>query len=924
MVQTSALYKSILADENHGEEWRVTIGGTVYGEDKIAIGGGGGKPKLTRNLFSGTGPELGACVSATFTCTVREESANIPRMAAVVPEFRLALGEAASEWITLGTFYIDVRKPDKASGNVSLSCLDAMMKADGLAGKKYLDLTSLATWPQPMTAVVADIAAIIGVSVDARTVLNTGTGYTVGYPVGYTMREVLGFIAAAHGGCWTITHANALRLVPLTGTSDSLDIGWAVRSLENPDAFSPWSGVSVFYGDNESFNAGDETGRVLTCDDPWAEQETADGILSVIKDAAYQPFRATGATMALAAELGDGLTVGGSSGPLTGSVTGHIFTMEIACGGLSTCTVGAPGDEEVDHEYPYTGAAERAFSREKAYVRATFSIMTDAIEGKVSSAQLNTLIGQYVDSSAGTAKIVSACSATYQTISGMSDYALKTYVSAQISQSVSPIQSAISLTASYSDDSIGSNVRALLLLVSNPSSSSITIKADKIDFTGFTTFLTASDVGSSGSTSIDGGRIATGTISADRIDVSTLKVKRIYNSNDDTVLYSDGQTHLYIGGVPGSWNIRNTHIYAQSTIHLTTNDSSSNSDLTVDLSGNTFYSTDSRWTLGTSSYPFGAFYGSDFVLKYTNINGSFSLASTLLARVSSTSSYYHTLTLTASSNTKAALLPYSNYTSGGSIDIGSSNACWGDTYVTTLTVDGINPVTTMAAKYSSTTYSLTMSASSSGAVVTPSADEKITIGSSSYELAAIYTAAITVDGVNPVTTMRADWSSATHFSLTMSAVSGSSAAVTPSTAGAISLGSSSYPLAAVYCGSGSTRQVNIASALISEYSSSYYQTVTLVAGTSAAVLTPYTNYYNGSVHLGSSSAKWGDLYTVSAHLCDSSSAAALGFFGHTANTRQTLSTASQNMGYTSATASNYLIILNNLVGILKEKYGLIN
>ena len=38
--------------------------------------------------------------------------------------------------------------------------------------------------------------------------------------------------------------------------------------------------------------------------------------------------------------------------------------------------------------------------------------------------------------------------------------------------------------------------------------------------------------------------------------------------------------------------------------------------------------------------------------------------------------------------------------------------------------------------------------------------------------------------------------------------------------------------------------------------------------------------------------------------------------------RQTLSTYSQNMGYSSASSSNYLKILNNLVGIL-VKYGLI-
>ena len=48
----------------------------------------------------------------------------------------------------------------------------------------------------------------------------------------------------------------------------------------------------------------------------------------------------------------------------------------------------------------------------------------------------------------------------------------------------------------------------------------------------------------------------------------------------------------------------------------------------------------------------------------------------------------------------------------------------------------------------------------------------------------------------------------------------------------------------------------------------------------------------------------------------------IGFFSASPIARQTLSTYSQNMGYSSASSSNYLKILNNLVGIL-VKYGLI-
>ena len=48
----------------------------------------------------------------------------------------------------------------------------------------------------------------------------------------------------------------------------------------------------------------------------------------------------------------------------------------------------------------------------------------------------------------------------------------------------------------------------------------------------------------------------------------------------------------------------------------------------------------------------------------------------------------------------------------------------------------------------------------------------------------------------------------------------------------------------------------------------------------------------------------------------------IGFYGATPIVRQKLSTTSQDMGYTSATSSNYLKVLNNVCGILK-KLGLI-
>lgn len=74
--------------------------------------------------------------------------------------------------------------------------------------------------------------------------------------------------------------------------------------------------------------------------------------------------------------------------------------------------------------------------------------------------------------------------------------------------------------------------------------------------------------------------------------------------------------------------------------------------------------------------------------------------------------------------------------------------------------------------------------------------------------------------------------------------------------------------------------------------------------------------------LGTSSTPWHSLYTGDGTSRICSSRGTLAFFGSSGTTRQTLSLSSNNMGYSSVTANNYLYALNNIIGILK-KHGLI-
>lgn len=93
----------------------------------------------------------------------------------------------------------------------------------------------------------------------------------------------------------------------------------------------------------------------------------------------------------------------------------------------------------------------------------------------------------------------------------------------------------------------------------------------------------------------------------------------------------------------------------------------------------------------------------------------------------------------------------------------------------------------------------------------------------------------------------------------------------------------------------------------------------------SGALTPASSTLRGS--LGTSSLPWGNLYAVGTiSLGTTGYGSTLGFFGHTPQSKITLSTTSQNQSFTTVTSSNLnttgVIVLNNIAGLLKN-YGLI-
>lgn len=208
MQVTSAFYKTLLRDPEHLKEVKVTVAGEEYGQDRIlSLTTSGG-------LYASDNPAVGSARAREIDLELRDAE-SIPRMAEIRVFVRLVLRDlltdevaSASEWLPKGVFYIDTRVDDTENDSLSIHGYDAMLKAE----QTYLTDGDTGEWPRPMDVVAADIAQRIGTAIDARTVVQP---YALGYPNDYTMREVLGYIAAAHAANWIITDAGELRMVGL-------------------------------------------------------------------------------------------------------------------------------------------------------------------------------------------------------------------------------------------------------------------------------------------------------------------------------------------------------------------------------------------------------------------------------------------------------------------------------------------------------------------------------------------------------------------------------------------------------------------------------------------------------------------------------------------------------------------------------------
>lgn len=156
-------------------------------------------------------------------------------------------------------------------------------------------------------------------------------------------------------------------------------IGKRASSLELYDEIGPITGVALIVDDKNKCFAGDESGYVLTAECPYATDQMAADALAKVQNKTYLGYRSTDTVLPVDAELGDGVTVGG--------IYSMLAYRKVSFGPGHMSEISAPGENEVDHEYPYISSTKRETGRKLAQTRSMITKSAEEINLRIDSVE---------------------------------------------------------------------------------------------------------------------------------------------------------------------------------------------------------------------------------------------------------------------------------------------------------------------------------------------------------------------------------------------------------------------------------------------------------------------------------------------------------------------------------------------------------
>lgn len=152
-------------------------------------------------------------------------------------------------------------------------------------------------------------------------------------------------------------------------------VGQRVSNLETYSPVGPITGIALVVDENNEYRAGTDDGYVMEIQCPYGTQAMADDLLNRLRGKTYRGYSADAAELAPEAELGDGITVGG--------VYSMLAYRSVGFGPGHMSGISAPGENELEHEYPYVSQAEKQIERKIASTRSMITKTAEEIRLEV-------------------------------------------------------------------------------------------------------------------------------------------------------------------------------------------------------------------------------------------------------------------------------------------------------------------------------------------------------------------------------------------------------------------------------------------------------------------------------------------------------------------------------------------------------------
>lgn len=297
MYPISTLFADYLKGFDHEFLVRASIAGEEYDSTKIV------DFQIESSIVSAEEFEIGTAIPAKLTLRIRTAE-EIPANARVIPYIALSLASmtweqanipwdddplpwigGATEWMPLGEFFVDSR--EKVNDVWVYACYDKLVFGDA-------PYVSSLTYPATQQAVFGEICGRLGYTYDSSVIINPAYMVPVA-PTGFSMRQVLAYIAGSNCGSLYWGKAGVLRMKRFAAVDTPVFTHTTsdyIRAKQlNPS--KSYSRIVVTYDTEDdltySAGSGDEN-STLYMENPLATQAIVDALHATLSGISYLPL----------------------------------------------------------------------------------------------------------------------------------------------------------------------------------------------------------------------------------------------------------------------------------------------------------------------------------------------------------------------------------------------------------------------------------------------------------------------------------------------------------------------------------------------------------------------------------------------------------------------------------------------------------